>query len=124
MTNRTVFKIFGSLGPAGAFATMTEKICRKIFPEAYELGDPTRLVSKEEEEMKVLRSAFVNELFNYKSQFERDSISLKKERRVQAYAHLGKILESHKVKMIKVEKNRLNRERIFSKNEGNEVKAQ
>lgn len=67
MTNRTVFKIFGSLGPAGAFVTMTEKLCRSVFKQAYELGDPAMLVSKEEEEMKVLRSAFVNELFEYKS---------------------------------------------------------
>ena len=40
-TGRTVFKIFGSLGPGGSFVTLMEKLCKRAFGEAYELGDPT-----------------------------------------------------------------------------------
>lgn len=39
MAQRSVFKIFGSLGPGGAFVTLTEKIIRRFFNEAYDLGD-------------------------------------------------------------------------------------
>lgn len=41
MTSRTVFKIFGSFGPGGALVILWEKFCRRLYNEAYELGDPT-----------------------------------------------------------------------------------
>jgi hypothetical protein len=41
MTSRTVFKIFGSFGPGGSFVTLVEKLCKGLFNEAYELGDPS-----------------------------------------------------------------------------------
>ena len=40
MANRTVFKFAGSFGPAGSIAILAEKICRAVFFEAYEQGDP------------------------------------------------------------------------------------
>jgi hypothetical protein len=40
MTTRTVFKICGSFGPGGSFVTLMEKLCKGLFAEAYELGDP------------------------------------------------------------------------------------
>lgn len=55
MTSRTVFKIFGSLGPAGSLVTIMEKICRRCFNEAYELGDPTAFRTEEEDKIKALR---------------------------------------------------------------------
>lgn len=121
-TSRSVFKIFGSLGPAGSLVTMTEKACRSLFTEAYELGDPAQLVSKEEELLRQARSEFVNELFNFKSEFERKTASLKEEVRQEAYGKLGQIYETSKSKMIRLEKQRLQRERYYYQQEGNEVK--
>jgi hypothetical protein len=77
MTTRTVFKIFGSFGPGGSLVTLMEKFCKGFFAEAYDLGDPQQFHSPEEEEMKRLRQEFVNELFNFKGEFERKSTSLK-----------------------------------------------
>jgi hypothetical protein len=51
MTSRTVFKIFNSFGPAGSLVTFMEKICRRCFNEAYELGDPNVFKSKEDDEI-------------------------------------------------------------------------
>jgi hypothetical protein len=76
MTGRTVFKIFGSLGPGGSVVTLMEKLCKRIFNEAYELGDPTEFKTKEEDEIKNARQDYVNDLFNYKSTYERKSTSL------------------------------------------------
>mgnify|MGYP001557377521 CR=1 FL=1 len=76
MTSRTVFKIFGSLGPGGAFVTLIEKLCKRIFNDAYELGDPTEFRTEEEEKIKQQRQNYINELFNFKSTFERESTSL------------------------------------------------
>jgi hypothetical protein len=78
-TTRTVFKIFGSLGPGGAFVTLTEKFCKYMFNEAYELGDPNQFKSHDEDELKQLRQNFVNDLFNFKGSFERMRDSLKVE---------------------------------------------
>ena len=40
--NRTVFKISGSIGPAGAFVILAEKLCRAIWYDAYEQEDPKK----------------------------------------------------------------------------------
>ena len=76
--------------------------------------------------MKKLRQEFVNELFNFKNEFERKNtinpLNPKPELRTEAYARLGQIYETYKSKMIKVEKQRLTRERVFYLNEENEVK--
>ena len=84
-----------------------------MFNEAYELGDPNQLRSKEEDDLKQARSQFVNELFEFKSEFERKSKGLKEESRVEAYQKLGGIFEKYKAKMIKLEKQRLARERYY-----------
>ena len=89
MTSRTVFKIFSSLGPGGSIVTWMEKLCRRLFPEAYDLGDPTVFKTSEEDQIRELRQEFVNELFNYKSTFERKSNSLKEEVRKEAYFELS-----------------------------------
>jgi len=75
MSSKTVFKIFASFGPAGSIVTMTEKICKRIFNEAYDLGEAT-FSSREEGEIKRLRQDYVNELFNLKGPFETKSQSL------------------------------------------------
>ena len=53
--NRTVFKIFASLGPAGSIPALSEKAFRKLFSAAYDLGDPNVLLSIEESHIKKLR---------------------------------------------------------------------
>jgi len=53
-SSKTVFKIFASFGPAGSIVTLTEKICKRIFNEAYDLGEAT-FSSREEGEIKRLR---------------------------------------------------------------------
>lgn len=122
MTTRTVFKIFGSFGPGGAFVTLTEKLCKGLFSEAYEIGDPTEIKSKEEDELKKVRGEFVNDLFNFKGEFERNSTAIKQERRTEAYQKLGHIFETYKGRMIKLEKQRLARERYYYTQEENDVK--
>ena len=89
MSSRSVFKIFGSFGPGGSVVTLMEKICKSVFNEAYEIGDPTQFKSKEEDELKRVRSEFVNELFGFKGEFDRKTNALKQEKRVEAYVKLG-----------------------------------
>ena len=38
--NESSLKFFGSIGPAGSFVTLCEKICHRLFPAAYEQIDP------------------------------------------------------------------------------------
>ena len=45
MANRHVFKFFGSIGPAGAFVSLSEKICTAVYPNAYNFGDPEQIES-------------------------------------------------------------------------------
>lgn len=72
MSNKTVFRIFASLGPAGSIVTLAEKACRNLFPDAYELGE-SHFSTKEDASIKKLRQDFVNELFNIKGPFETKS---------------------------------------------------
>lgn len=53
-SSKTVFKIFASFGPAGSIVTMAEKVCRRVFNEAYNLGETT-FTGREESEIKKLR---------------------------------------------------------------------
>ena len=46
MANRNVFKIFSSVGPGGCIVTFCEKICRVLYDEAYNQGDPAQAPSK------------------------------------------------------------------------------
>ena len=55
MTQRSVFKIFGSLGPGGTFVTLTEKIIRYVFNEAYDLKNDDEFRASEEAEIAKLR---------------------------------------------------------------------
>lgn len=56
MTSRTVFKIFGSLGPGGSLVILMEKICRRFFNEAYELGDPDQFMALEDKTIQAKRT--------------------------------------------------------------------
>ncbi len=122
MTTRTVFKICGSFGPGGSIVTFAEKFCKVFFPEAYDLGDPTEFHTEEEDKIRQCRQDFVNDLFNFKGVFERMSGSLKLENRERAYRDLGAILKRYQGKMVRLEKGKLTRERIFYGNEGNHAR--
>ena len=71
MANRTVFAIFGSLGPAGAFVSVAEKICTAIFPKAYNYGDPEQFESDIDRDLKKCREEYILELFKFKNDFTR-----------------------------------------------------
>mmetsp|Transcript_78387 Transcript_78387/g.108501 ORF Transcript_78387/g.108501 Transcript_78387/m.108501 type:complete len:228 (+) Transcript_78387:19-702(+) len=120
MAYRTVFKIAGSLGPGGSIAILTEKVCRQTFYDAYEQGDPTRVLIEEQDTlMQNQRSAYVTELFELKSNFERKSQSLNQATKDEGYVELANIIIKHRNIMVKTEKGRLIRERIFYKDDPN-----
>ena len=66
MAHRHIFKIFGSIGPAGAIVSMTEKICTAYFPKAYEYGEEKQFESAIDAEIKKVRADYINELFRLK----------------------------------------------------------
>jgi hypothetical protein len=76
MTSRTVFKILSSLGPGGTLVALTEKLCKRFFSDAYELGDEQEFKTEEEDHIKTARQDYVNTLFNFKGPFIRKSTSL------------------------------------------------
>jgi hypothetical protein len=123
MAQRSVFKFFGSFGPGGAFVTLTEKIIRRFFNEAYELGDQDVFKTAEEAEILKLRQEYVNELFNMQGNFERKSTSLNPLIQAKAYADLHKVIEKFKKKLITLEKQRLYKEKMFYTGEDNQLKA-
>lgn len=119
MAQRSIFKIFGSLGPGGSFVTLTEKIIRRFFNEAYDLGDTDVFRAPEEAEILKLRQDYVNELFNMQGDFQRRSTSLNAIVQIKAYADLQKVIEKFKKKVIILEKQRLYKEKMFYLNEEN-----
>jgi hypothetical protein len=123
MTQRSVFKFFGSLGPGGTFVTLTEKIIRRFFNEAYEVGDSEKFEAPEEAQIAKKRQEFVNALFNMKSTFDRHANSLNPLMQVKAYAELHKLLEKYKKVIINLEKQKYYKEKTFYLNEENELKA-
>ncbi len=65
---RTVFKVMGSLGPAGSLVTLCEKVCRYFYYEAYTLQDPLHQVTSEDStKAEEQRRNYVNKLFEVKS---------------------------------------------------------
>ena len=59
MAARTVFKIFGSVGPAGAIVSLSEKMCANIFPHAYKFGDENQFDSAIDKEIKAVREEYI-----------------------------------------------------------------
>lgn len=123
MAKRSVFKFFGSLGPGGAFVALTEKCIRRFFNEAYDLGEDDVFRAPEEAQIAKLRSDFVNELFNFKGNFERKSNSMNPLIQLKAYAELHKIIEKYKRRIIFLERAKLHKERAFYLGEENQIKA-
>ena len=77
---RSVFKIFGSIGPGGSISILTEKLCGAIFYDGYELKDPNlEEVSAAQEKEKKERGDYVAELFQRRGEIERGILSLRGE---------------------------------------------
>ena len=119
MANRSVFKFFGSLGPAGALVSLTEKICTAIYPAAYRFGDPEELETQIEKDIKACRQDYIAELFKIRNKFNRSTKDGQKpDVRQDAYKVLIQIIKRYIEKMTRLEKNKYMRERIFFQREG------
>ncbi len=111
MAQRSVFKIAGSLGPAGSIVTLMEKLCRRLFREAYEYGDESIGETVEEKKIKELRENFVNDVFDMKGKF--NSVKAKSAlMQVKAYVDLHKLINKYKKQIYSLEKTKLTRLRI------------
>ena len=124
MSQRTVFKIFGSLGPGGSVITLLEKLCKVIFSEAYELGDPNEMKLVEEGQIKQARQDFVNQLFDFRSEFEQTQTSLDEGTKKEGQDTLDEMLKTAIKNISKLEKSKLARMRVFYQREENESKYQ
>ena len=79
MANRTVFKIFGSIGPAGSIVSLSEKVCSNMFPHAYRFGEDNQFESQIDKDLRALREEYIKKLFDFKNKFEkRTTASIKK----------------------------------------------
>lgn len=111
MANRSVFKIWGSIGPSGAIVSLTEKICTAMFPQAYKYGDPEQFESQIDLDLKKIRDMYILELFKFKDQFQK-KMYVESERE-NAYMHLIHIIQQFIEKTVRLERNKYMRERIF-----------
>ena len=113
MSSRYVFKFFGSIGPGGAFSSLTEQICTSIFPQAYKIGDDEEFESDMDRKLKELRQEYINELFNIKNKFERKIHSDDEDTKNKAYEDLLALVKRYIEKMVRMEKNKYMRERVY-----------
>ena len=116
--SRSVFKIVGSFGPGGALVCLWEKATHAIYHDAYEMEDP-RLVGVNDaaEKTKKLRADYVAELFAVRGRLERDIANrFDASRGEKAYEELNSLIEKHVTIISKSEKGRLQRERMYFKN--------
>ena len=113
MASRHVFKFFGSVGPAGAFVSLIEKICTAIYPNAYHFGDPEQMESQIDKDMKKVREEYILELFKFKNKFTKRTSDSSGEEKDQAYKDLITIIKKYIEKMVRLEKNKYMRERIY-----------
>lgn len=121
MASRYVFKFFGSIGPAGAFVSLTEKICTSVFPDAYNYGDDEQMESEIDKEMKGVREEYIKELFNFKSKFSRRTTDTTQDEKDKAYKDLIFLIKKYIEKMVRLEKNKYMRERIYYQKEKQSV---
>jgi hypothetical protein len=118
MANRSVFKIFGSLGPSGALVSLTEKICTAVYPAAYRFGDPEELETEIDKDIKALRQEYITELFKIKGKFSKKTKDGQPiDTRQEGYKDLVQIIKKYIEKMTRLEKNKYMRERIFYQRE-------
>ena len=109
MANRSVFKFFGSIGPAGAFVSLTEKVCTSLFPNAYNYGDESQMESEIDKQLKEVRQDYIKELFHIRNKFLKRTDATEKE----MYEKFITIIKKYIEKMVRLEKNKYMRERIY-----------
>ena len=120
MAQRNVFKLFGSIGPAGSLVSLTEKICSYAFPHAYAFGNEDDIESQIDVDIRKLREEYIRELFLYKNKFAKKIVKGDEEKR-QAYEKLIDLIKKYIEKTVRLDKSKYMRERIFYKNEGQDV---
>lgn len=117
MATRSVFKIFGSIGPAGAFVSLTEKVCTSCYPNAYRYGDESQMESEIDKELRKVREQYIKELFGQRNKFSKRTT----ENEPEVYEQLITIIKRYIEKMVRLEKNKYMRERIYYQNAGHVV---
>lgn len=120
MAQRNVFKLFGSIGPAGSLVSLTEKICSYAFPHAYAFGNEDDIESKIDVDLRKCREEYIKELFLYKNKFAKNVVKGEQEKE-KAYEKLIELIHKYIEKTVRLEKSKYMRERIFYKNEGQQV---
>lgn len=113
MSHRYVFKFFASIGPGGAFSSLTEQVCTSIFPQAYKIGDDEDIESPIDKNLKVLRQEYIGELFQIKNKFERAINSGDEDKKEKAYKDLLDLVKRNIEKVVRMEKNKYMRERVY-----------
>lgn len=113
MSHRYVFKFFASIGPGGAFSSLTEQVCTSIFPQAYKIGDEEEMESNMDKKLKEVRQEYITELFQIKNKFERKVKSDDKDQKEQAYKDLLELVKRYIEKVVRMEKNKYMRERVY-----------
>lgn len=113
MSHRYVFKFFASIGPGGAFSSLTEQVCTSIFPQAYKIGDEEDIESPIDKNLKVLRQEYIGELFQIKNKFERAINSGDDDKKEKAYKDLLELVKRNIEKVVRLEKNKYMRERVY-----------
>lgn len=120
MATRHVFKLFGSIGPAGSLVSLTEKICSSLYPHAYNFGDENQVESQIDKDLRAVREEYIKALFNQKNRFAK-KIAQGEETKKEAYEDLIKLIKVFIEKTTRLEKNKYMRERIFYQRERQQV---
>ena len=123
MASRNVYKILGSLGPAGCIATFMEKLCYGLFFDAYEQGDPAEAPSEAyQEKAREQREKFVQEVFELRGGLERMMESKDDGEREKALDQICEIIFKHKTLIAKSESGRLTMKRMLYNEQSNQYK--
>lgn len=119
LKGRTVFKFFAAFGPGGSVPALTEKLCKKFFPEAYDFKSDGDFTAPEEAQIRAIRQDFCNDLFDYKSTFLEKGSSENPLVQLKAYVEMLRLINKYERKVVALEKQKINKEKIFYLREEN-----
>ena len=117
MATRFVFKLFASIGPAGALVGLTEKICTALYPHAYDLGDESHTETKVDKDIKKVREDYINQLFNMRNKFIKAQEAGDEAALNEMYKTLVQIIKKNIMHMTRITKNKYMRERLYYQRE-------
>ena len=110
--SRHVMKALASFGVGGAAGVFFEKLAHILFPEAYEMEDPTyKDVREEDEAMAKQRQAFVEELFENKGTWNRRISKGDEIETDNVYKEVKELITKYQKDLCKTLKTKLARER-------------